>query len=123
MKIAILSAVMLAVVAEISVLGCKQQADREAWVRKCLTELNEIKPGMTRAEIEKRVQMDGGIQDLVTVRYLHPECYLHPEYECFKINVEFSVKRNPANQNRIVPSPDDKAVTVSKPYIENPDLD
>ncbi len=101
----------------------KQHADREAWVSKCLAGFKEIKPGMTRAEIGKHLKEDGGIQSFETVRYLNPECYRHPERECFKINVEFSVKRDPSDQNRIFPSPDDKAVTVSKPYIENPDLD
>lgn len=94
-----------------------QQADRVAWVAKCLAEFMEIKPGMTRAEIEKRMQKDGGIQSYVTVRYLHPEC------SYFKLDVEFSVKRNPDDQNRLVPSADDKAVKVSRPYIENPYID
>lgn len=97
-----------------SSFGSLRHNEHEAWVAKCLDDFKEIKPGMMRAEIEKRMTKDGGLQSYVTVRYVHPEC------SYFKIDVEYSVKRNPAEQGRVVPSADDKAVKVSKPYIENP---
>ncbi len=82
------------------------------WVIKCLTDFYSIKPGMTREEIEKRFPMDGGEQGVSPVRFTHPEC---PH---FKIDVEFSFKRNPNDQNRAVVSPEDKATKISKPYLE-----
>jgi outer membrane murein-binding lipoprotein Lpp len=89
-----------------------ESQDRVQWVLKCLADFGEIKPGMTRAEIDKRLRKEGGFQiGSKNVRYNHPECLY------FKINVEFAVKRNPSDQNREVPSPDDKAVSVSKPYM------
>ena len=93
------------------------QQERLEWVRKCMTDLESIKPGMTRAHLNKLLRMDGGLQDLVTVRYLHPQC------PYFKINVTFTVMRNHADQGRVVPTQDDKVVSVSKPYLENPAFD
>ena len=119
-KSIVLSSIILAAVAVSSAFGAasqpdiKQQRDRVVWVVKCLTDFRAIKPGMTRAEVERRLPSDGGIQGYVTVRFVHPEC------PYFKIDVEFAVRRNPEPENRIAPSPDDKVVKVSKPYIEDP---
>jgi hypothetical protein len=88
-----------------------------AWVRKCLAEFAAIKPGMTRAQIEKLVRWDGGLQTVSPMRYVLPEC------RYFKIDVTYSYKTNPADEGRAIWSPDDKAVEVSKPYIEEPILD
>ena len=49
-----------------------------------------------------------------------PARYYIAECPYFKIDVEFAVSRNPERENRISPSPDDKVVKVSKPYIEDP---
>ena len=91
-----------------------KQRDRIIWVRKCMTELQSIRPGMTRAAVEKKFQMDGGLQGYVTVRYVHPDC------SYFKVDVKFTVKRDSDDQGRVVPTPEDNTVSVSKPYIENP---
>jgi len=93
------------------------QQDRIEWVSKCMTELQSIKPGMSRAEVEKTLPMDGGLQGYVTVRYVHTEC------SYFKIDVTFLVKRDADDQGRVVPTPEDTAVSVSKPYIEHPYYD
>ena len=92
----------------------RTQQERLEWVRKSMTDLTSIKPDMTRAQVDKLLPMDGGLQDYVTVRYIHPDCPF------FKIDVAFNVNRNHEDQGRIVPAPDDKVVTVSKPYIELP---
>ena len=86
--------------------------DRVAWVGKCLADFQAIRVGITRAEIEKRLRLDCGLQSSENVRYCHPEC------GHFKIVVKFAVKRNPKDQGRVVPSPDDRATEVSKPTIE-----
>ena len=124
MRTIVLPAVIASLaVATVLVSGSGSEAEqsrhqeRIAWVGRCLAGLNEIRPGMTRAEIERRLQPDGGIQGPASVRYGHRECGY------FKIDVEFAVARNPNGQNRAVPSPEDKAVKVSKPYIEQPHID
>ena len=88
--------------------------DRMAWVAKCLKDFHAIKLGMTRQDIETQFQMDGGLQSVSPVRFTHPEC------RYFKVDVEFSFKRNPQDMGRAIISPDDKATKVSKPYIELP---
>lgn len=99
----------------------RQQAagtrDRVTWVAKCLKDFQAIKVGMTRQHVEKRFHLDGGLQGVSPVRFTHPEC------PYFKIDVEFSFKRNPQDQNRAITSPDDRATKVSKPYFETPYLD
>ena len=95
----------------------KLKRDRENWVAQCLKNFKAIKVGMTRKEVEKRLVRDGGIQGPSLGRFIHPAC---PH---FKIDVEFSVKRNPQDMNRASWSPDDKVTKVSKPYIQLKFLD
>ena len=90
----------------------KVARDRVIWVLKCVKDFKAIKVGMTRKEVGKRLVRDGGIQGPSLGRFIHREC---PH---FKIDVEFSVKRNPQDMNRASWSPDDKVTSVSKPYIQ-----
>lgn len=69
---------------------------------------------MTRAEVEKRLRMDGGMQSPSLVRFAHPDC------PCFKLDVGFSLRREPGEQGPAVFGPDDRVTTVSKPYLELP---
>jgi hypothetical protein len=75
---------------------------------------DSITNGMTRAEVEARLTLDGGLQGASPVRFFHPSC---PR---FKVRVEFDFKRNAADQNRAVIGRDDKVVRVSAPYLERP---
>jgi hypothetical protein len=82
-----------------------------------LKNFNSITNGMTRAEVEKRLKMDGGMQGVPLVRYFDPQC---PGY---KINIEFDIQHNAADQNRAFGSSDDKVIRVSIPYHEPPCYD
>ena len=93
------------------------QRERQEWVRRCLKDFEALKPGMTRAEVEKRFPIDGGLQGFSPVRYLHPDC------PYFKVDVEFAVQRDPKAQNRVAPTQADKVTKVSKPYLETPFFD
>ncbi len=85
------------------------EQSKQAWVEKCLQDFQKIRPGVTKAEIDKLMQLDGGFLPLSKVhRYVHPECHF------FKIDVEYNVKRARGS---------DKALHVSKPYIEEPYYD
>ncbi len=88
-----------------------------AFVDKCLTDFATIKVGMTRAQIESKFPMDGGLQSASQVCFLHPAC---PD---LKIEVEFSYKRDYADQGRAVESKDDIVIKVSKPYVERMTID
>jgi hypothetical protein len=83
----------------------------------CLKVFDSITNGMTRAEVEKRLALDGGLQGASPVRFLHPDC---PN---FKVDVEFNFQRNAADQNRAVIGKDDKVTRVSKPYFQRPFMD
>jgi hypothetical protein len=83
----------------------------------CFTNFTAITNGMTRAEVKKRLSMDGGLRSASPIRFLDPRC------PGFKIAVEFEFKRDAADQNRAVESPDDRVTGVSKPYLERPFLD
>ena len=84
---------------------------------KCLKDFQSIKPGMTRAEIQKVFPMDGGLQAFSPVRFTHPDC------PYFKIDISFIFQRDTNDQNRAIFSPDDKAIGISKPYIQTPFCD
>jgi hypothetical protein len=95
----------------------KEGVPKEKWFRMCYENLLAVKPGITRRELDKMLDMDGGICSPSLPRYCHREC------PCLKINVKFDVKRNPDNQNRMVWSDDDKVLGVSRPYVETPFYD
>jgi hypothetical protein len=82
-----------------------------------LKNFNSITNGMTRDEVEKRLTPDGGLQGISSVRFIDPQC------PGFKINVEFDVQRNAADQNRALGSGDDKVIRVSIPYHQQPSFD
>jgi hypothetical protein len=89
-------------------------AEHAEWVAGCLKDFESIKVGMTRGEIEEKLPKDGGLQSVSPFRFTHPAC------ASFKIDVEFDFKRNPEDHNRAAWNKEDKAVKVSKPYIEWP---
>lgn len=94
-----------------------EQFEHDKWVVKCIHDFDAIKPGMTRQDVEERFPMDGGLQGVSPVRFLHPEC------NHFKVDVSFSYETNPSNQNRAIGSGTDVVVGVSKPYVEHPATD
>ena len=88
--------------------------DHTQWVESCLKDLESVKPGTTRGQVEGKLSKDGGLQGVSPVRFAHPACGY------FKIDVEFEFKRNTADQNRAISDTADKVTKVSKPYIERP---
>jgi len=80
-------------------------------------DFNAITPGMTRQDVEKKLPMDGGLQSAPVIRFQHPQCaYL-------KVRVGFAVRRNQADQGRVIWDDNDKVVWVSPPYLELPFCD
>jgi len=85
-----------------------------AWVHGCLKDFAAIKIGMTRRQVEDEFPMDGGVHSPSRPRFVHPTCGF------FKIDVEFDCKKDAADQNRTIDSPDDRVIHVSRPYLEFP---
>jgi len=85
------------------------------WIESQLSEINNIKAGSTRADLEKLFNHDGGITELSALRYVYKKCpYIKVEVE-FEDYMKF---RKPGSQ-----SPSDRIVRISKPYLEHPFLD
>jgi len=78
----------------------------------CFKNFEAIKNGMTRAEVEKKLAMDGGLQFVSPMRFIDPGC------PGFKINVGFEFQKDAADQNRAISAKDDKVINVSRPYLE-----
>ena len=76
-----------------------------------LAECNEIKPGMTREQVEKVFTMDSGLQDLFDVRYVYRRCPV------VKIKVTFK-SANPKQGGEVSVQQTDTVTEVSKPYLE-----
>lgn len=85
--------------------------DSCALIRQALDDSLHIKAGMTRADVGKNFQRDGGLQARFTTRYLYSKCGL------IKIEVEFKAV---AKSETEFFSPNDIVVSVSKPYLEYP---
>lgn len=78
-------------------------------VEEALVSAGNIKPGMTRADIEKNFVMDGGLNFNATSFYTYRECPL------IKIRVDFSTW-TPGGED----SPKDIVKSVSEPYLQYP---
>ncbi len=90
----------------------KTDAFHTSWVKSCLDDFHAIKPGMTRREIEAKLVGDGGEVPVNQGRYCHRQCLY------FKIDVTY-VLNKPAPESA-GDAKDDKAVSVSTPYIQEP---
>jgi hypothetical protein len=86
-------------------------ARHNAWVARCYKEIRAIRPGMTRADLEKNFTPGGGRYS----RRLRSYCYKPCPY--FKIIVTFApVGGDPDGKER----PGDRIVKVGTPYLEDP---
>jgi hypothetical protein len=70
---------------------------------------------MTRANVERLFHVEGGIQAASSVRYLYPKC------SAIHLDVTYSVKLDA--EGRDLSSPDDKILSVSRPYLDYDHVD
>ena len=89
--------------------------DHSRWVEGCLKDFESLKPGMTRKEVDEKLEQDGGIQFVGKMRYQHPDC------PYFKVDIEFACSRDA--EGRIMSKPTDKVTAISNPYLEWPVMD
>lgn len=85
------------------------------WIAKSLTEIESIKVGMTRAELLKVFNEEGGISTRTWRRYAYHDC------SYIKVDVEFEAVGEP--EARLGESPRDKIIKISKPFLERPIID
>lgn len=83
-----------------------------------LLDFESIRPGeTTRAEVDAKLRPSAGFSSLTAVTMVHPLCRF-----C-KMDIEYSYRRNPADQCRVMVSGDDVVFRTSVPYIDWPRLD
>ena len=78
--------------------------DHNQWVAYSLKEIQSIKVGMKRADLEKIFEREGGLGEAMHRTYTYRNC------PYFKVDVDFSAA-SPKE------APGDKIVSISKPYL------
>jgi hypothetical protein len=72
-----------------------------------------IKPGMTRSQLLTVFTTEGGMYTSLQRRFVSREC------RYFKVDVRFeAVGGASPDHGRVVEGPDDRIVTISKPFLE-----
>jgi len=113
MKIGILLVAGLLVIAGTRSYLPAQTANDQAhqqWLEERFKEATSIKKGMTRADLLKLFEEDGGLQTIPAGRYVLKSCRL------IQVEVKFDTKYG-VNYK---PTPDEKLkiLEISKPYLE-----
>ena len=111
----------------LTLTGWVYQTDRnhDEWLQQRYVEATSIKEGMTRADLLKVFQMDGGLQTLLPTRYVLKNSNL------IKVDVEFDVPvgsrmipedmrfgRSESEGVQFVSNDKLKIKRISKPYLE-----
>jgi hypothetical protein len=85
-------------------------SEHTEWIAKSLKEMQTIKVDMTREELLKVFQEEGGISTRTQRRYVYREC------PYIKVDVEFEPVGS--RQDKVTEYPKDKIVKISKPFLE-----
>lgn len=90
----------------------RSESSNCAMVQQALSAAQQLKIGMTRREVEKYFERDGGLQFPDTTHHVYPRCNL------IKLDVDYTS----ATADHPF-SPDDKVAKVSKPFLAYPARD
>ncbi len=85
-----------------------------ATIQDALKVISSLKPGDSRARLEKDFELDGGMQFVAHSHYVFRKCHY------IKVDVELS---GDGIERRAEFSPGDEIVHISKPYLEYPVTD
>ena len=117
MKIGILLIVGLLVIIVPRIYPQTQTANDQAhqqWLEERYREAISIKPGMSRADLLKLFDEDGGVQMIAATRYVLKSCRL----------IQIEVKFNAYGADfRAIPARDLKITDVSRPFLQPMALD
>ncbi|HBB94910.1 MAG TPA: hypothetical protein DC054_05925 [Blastocatellia bacterium] len=86
----------------------------QQWLEERYKEAISIKPGMSRADLIKLFDEDGGVQMSVATRYVLKSCRL------IQIEVKFNAY---GDDFRAIPAKDLKIMEVSRPFLQPMALD
>ncbi len=91
-------------------------AEHVAWVVDSVKRMQEVKPGMTRADLLKVFTAEGGISTALNRTYVYREC------PYIKVDVEFEAVGRPARDKdgrvTLVESDADLIKVISRPYLQ-----
>lgn len=86
------------------------ESEHSKWVARSLREMQTIRPGMTREDLLKVFQEEGGLSTRTTQRYAFREC------PYIKVDVTFKAVGDLEDQS--TKSPKDTISRISKPFLE-----
>lgn len=93
--------------------GSKGHSDCCTVVAEALSAFQQVKKGMTRADVEKLLSLDGGMDFRTKSRYVFPKC------DYLKLDLEFSPDPKVTNAS----SPRDTVISIGRPYLAYPSKD
>lgn len=85
-------------------------SEHTKWIAHSLSEMQSIKPGMTRGELLDVFREEGGLSTRSTQRYVFRDC------PYIKVNVSFEVVGEP--EDKLTKFPQDKITKISTPFLE-----
>jgi hypothetical protein len=91
----------------------KTDFEHVEWLAKAMREMATIKPGMTRADLLKVFEEEGGLSTRTQRRYVYRG----------SIYIKVDVTFEPVGDNKKGDWPEDKITKVSKPFLESSILD
>ncbi len=94
----------------------EEEQKHDAWLITKLEEVFSIRPGMTKADLLRVFEHDGGLQNTWPQRFVLRSCHL------IKVDVEFNVPEGMAPAS-YPPDNELKIKSISKPYLEPMDKD
>lgn len=78
------------------------------WIASVIDAIDAIKPGMTREAMKEVLQEEGGLSTRTHRTYVYKQC------PYIKVNVVFA----PTDADPGTEKPEDKVVSISRPYLE-----
>jgi hypothetical protein len=113
MLISILAFGLVTIVCVAAVLPASESRstdDHTEWIARSLKEIESVKVGMTRVDLMKVFNEEGGISTRTWRRYAYRDCLY------IKVDVEFESVGEP--EDKLSQSSEDKIIKISKPFLE-----
>lgn len=119
-KTAFISATSLLAIAltvsALSVQSSQRSQEQTEWIANSLKKMQEVKVGMTRADLLKVFTTEGGLSTDLNRTYVYREC------PYIKVDVEFEPMGRPARDAKgrvtLIEANVDVIKKISKPYLE-----
>jgi len=99
--------------------GSQIDAEHRRWIEHVMRSVSTVKPGMTRKDLSRVFEEDGGLSTRTQKRYVYKRC------PYIKVDIEFSPAEESGDSSRegYYESPNDKIIKISRPYLDYPVYD